>query len=104
LVLAWRTANTSQDSERVFADGESLTSVLKLVVPMIVATVSIIWLGLYLASGLYMGFFARYIGRYRWVWVLACALLVPLAIYIGFEIGFRVTLPKSILYEEGFLF
>ena len=102
LILVWRALSTPQPSEGVFASRESATAVLQLVVPMIVATVSILWLGLYLATGLYMGYFARAIGRYRWVWVIASAVLVPLAVYLGFELGFRVALPKSILYADGF--
>lgn len=102
LILLWRVLSTPQPPEGVFASRDSAVAVLQLVVPMIVATVSISWLGLYLATGLYMGFFARFIGHYRWVWVLASAVLVPLAVYLGFEVGFRVALPKSILYVDGF--
>jgi hypothetical protein len=51
-----------------------------------------------------MGFFARYFGRYRWLWVAVIAVAFPAAAYLAFEMGFRVRLPKSALYELGFLF
>jgi hypothetical protein len=102
LLLIWRTVLTPPSGEVAFAGRESVVALLKLVIPMIVATVSILWLGLYLATALYMGFFARYIGRYRWIWVAAIAVLMPLGIYLVFEQGFRMSLPKSILYVRGF--
>jgi putative tricarboxylic transport membrane protein len=102
LILLWRQAVSSGDSSPVFASREDAASVVKLVVPMVVAAVSILWLGLYVATALYMTFFARYIGRYRWIWVAVLAIGMPLAIYLGFEIGFRVGLPKSVLYGDVF--
>ncbi len=62
------------------------------------------WLGFYLATFTYMGFFAAYIGRYRpWAIALA-AVTVPLAVYLLFEVGFKLVLPKSIFYTSGFPF
>jgi tripartite tricarboxylate transporter TctB family protein len=60
-------------------------------------------LGFYVATGLYMGGFAWWIGRYKIWWVALIAVLFPIVIYLAFEIGFRVTLPKSFLYDLGAL-
>jgi putative tricarboxylic transport membrane protein len=87
----------------VFEGREGIIAVLKLVLPMIVAVFSILWLGFYIVSGLYMGLFARWLGRYNWLWVLALTVGMPAAIYAAFEIGFRVSLPKSFLYGAGVL-
>jgi hypothetical protein len=91
-------------STPVFENRAAALAVAKLVGPMLLATAALTLLGFYIASGLYMGFFARYIGRYRWAWVALIALAFPLATYLAFELGFRVRLPKSSLYELGFLF
>jgi putative tricarboxylic transport membrane protein len=85
-----------------FAQREGMLAVAKLVVPIIVATVGLVWFGFYIVSGLYMGYFARFIGRYAWHTVLLIALAVPTVIYIVFELGFRVRLPKSTFYVLGF--
>jgi len=98
LLLIYRSTATRQSAEGVVASRDGLVAVAKLVVPMVVAAASMLWLGFYLAVGLYMGFFARYIGSYRWPWVGASAISVPLLIYLIFEQGFRMLLPKSILY------
>lgn len=86
-----------------FEGREGVFSVLKLVIPMVVATVAIKWLGFYIVSGLYMGLFARWIGQYNWLWVLLLTVGMPAAIYGAFELGFRVSLPKSFLYDLGVL-
>jgi hypothetical protein len=65
---------------------------------MFVYALSFTWLGFYLATALYMGFFAVYLGRYKWYQSLASAVITPLAIYVMFEIGFKLLLPKSIFY------
>jgi putative tricarboxylic transport membrane protein len=101
-IVLYRAYHSQSVGVGVFADRESVLSVVKLVGPLLLATVALFWLGFYVVSGLYMAFFARYIGRYRWAWVALIALVVPLVIYVSFEYGFRVRLPKSELYELGF--
>lgn len=86
-------------AKRVF-DRRGAAAVLKLAVPMVAYALTLGWLGMYLGTALYLGFFARYIGRYHWVWVVAIAVLCPTALYLVFEQGFRLVLPKSILYGE----
>jgi len=98
-LVVWRAFAAPQPAEGVFKDRTSVTSVLTLIVPMIVAVALIPILGFYLMTALYMGFFAAMIGHYRWYWVIAIAVLFPAAIYLAFEVGFRVGLPKSIFYD-----
>jgi len=98
-LVALRSLTTPQAATGVFKDRQSVTSVLTLAVPMVVAVALIPYLGFYLMTGLYMGFFAAVLGRYKWYWVLAIAVLFPLVIYAIFELGFRVALPKSIFYD-----
>ncbi len=102
-VIAYGALGDRRVTPAAFESRESVVTVLKLVVPMVAATVAITWLGLYLVSGLYMGLFARWIGRYHWLWVVLLAVGMPLAIYATFELGFKVTLPKSFLYALGIL-
>jgi hypothetical protein len=102
LVVVYRWYFAADTAEGVFAKREAWTAPLKIALPMIVAVGLIEWLGFYFVTALYMGFFARFIGRYRWVWVLLIAVAFPTLLYFAFEKGFRVSLPKSILYEQGF--
>jgi hypothetical protein len=118
VVVAYRSLMTPQAAEGVFAGRESVLAVLKLTVPMIAYAVligGVGWqdgditytvipaLGFYVATALYMGGFAWWIGRYR-IWSVALiAVAFPLVIYLAFEVGFRVNLPKSFLYEIGII-
>jgi putative tricarboxylic transport membrane protein len=102
-VVGYRAWRTPTPGTSAFEGRDSVIAVLKLVVPMVVATLAINWLGFYIVSGLYMGLFARWLGGYRWIWVALLAIGMPLAIYMAFEVGFRVLLPKSFLYNLGIL-
>ena len=102
VVVIYRWFGTVDTGEGVFARREAWTAPLKIAVPMILAVAFIQWIGFYFVTGLYMGFFAKFIGRYRWIWVIVIAILFPAIIYLAFEKGFRVFLPKSKLYEQGF--
>ena len=102
--IGYRSWRTPQPGTAAFEDRAALFAALKLIIPMIVATVAIqLGLGFYIVTALYMGLFARWIGRYPWIWVVVIAVLMPAAIYGAFEIGFHVSLPKSFLYDAGLL-
>jgi hypothetical protein len=96
--IAYRAFVTPQPKEGVFASRSSVFAVLNLVIPMLLYAFSFQWLGFYLATGVYMGFFAAYLGRYRIQWIVASAVITPLAIFLIFEVAFRLLLPKSIFY------
>jgi hypothetical protein len=96
--IAYRAFVVPQQKEGVFASRSSVVAVLNLVIPMLLYAFSFQWLGFYLATGMYMGFFAAYLGRYRFHWIVASAVITPLAIFLIFEVAFRLLLPKSIFY------
>ena len=102
LFVIFRSRVVAGDAQGVFAKRESWVAPLKIALPMLIAVGLIEWLGFYVVTALYMGFFARFIGSYRWLWVVVIAIVFPLVIYLAFERGFRVSLPKSIFYEQGF--
>jgi hypothetical protein len=97
-IVALRYFVTPEASQEPFITRASLVAVGKLVLPMLLYAFSFRWLGFYLATGAYMGVFAVYLGRYRWYWSLASAIITPIAIYLMFEVGFKLLLPKSVLY------
>ena len=99
-----RALTRPQPKEGPFETRESLTSVVKLVIPMFAYAFSFQWLGFYIATALYMAFFAWYLGKYMWWGILATGIITPLTVYLLFEVAFRLTLPKSLLYPLGFPF
>lgn len=118
VVVAYRALTTPQGVEGAFEGRKSLFAVLKLAVPMLVYALlisGIKWrttdftytvlpsFGFYLSTALYMGFFAWWLGRYKIWWVALIAVAFPVIIFAVFEFGFRVSLPKSFLYDSGIL-
>ena len=53
------------------------------------------FLGLYVASALYLGFYVRAVGRHKWVTALALAIVLPVVTFVLFERWFLVPLPKG---------
>jgi hypothetical protein len=51
--------------------------------------------GLYVAGALYMGTYMRWIGRYRWLPLVALSVAVPVITFLIFEVWFLVPLPKG---------
>ena len=103
LVVIYRTMVVPQPAVGVFKDRQGVIDVLRLMVPIVVLVVLMDRaLGFYIAGALYLAFFARFIGQYRWIWVAATAILIPLTLFFVFEQGFRVPLPKSIFYGDQF--
>lgn len=96
LAQAWRRGTT-----RAFARREQLIPVLKVIVP--VAAFIVVMdppgppdgLGLYVAAGLYIGGYMRWVGRHRWSAVLMVAVLVPVVTFVVFERWFLVPMPKG---------
>jgi putative tricarboxylic transport membrane protein len=53
------------------------------------------WLGLYVASALYLGGYMRAVGGHRWPAVVLLAIGVPVATFLVFERWFLVPMPKG---------
>jgi len=51
--------------------------------------------GLYVAGGLYLGIYMRWIGRHSWALILLVAIGVPVVTFLVFEVWFLVPLPKG---------
>lgn len=82
-------------AQRSFVNVTALKLILAMLVPTIVYVVLIAWIGFYAASILYIGFFMIWLGKYSWLRSTAVAASVIIAIFVLFEIWFRVPLPKG---------
>jgi putative tricarboxylic transport membrane protein len=82
-------------NDRRFASWESLRPVLKVLWPATVAVGLMQWLGLYVASALYLGFYMRWVGRHSWIAVAALSVGVPVVTFLVFEKWFLVPMPKG---------
>ena len=81
--------------DRPFVTREQLKPVLTTLLPSAGFVVLTQFIGLYVASALFMGFYMRWIGRYGWVPVLLLSVLFPVATFLIFETWFLVPMPKG---------
>ncbi len=78
-----------------FVRREQLKRVVQVLVPSIVFVLAIDSLGIYVAGALFIGFFMWWLGGYPPQTVLPVSALVPLALFLLFEVWFLVPLPKG---------
>jgi len=72
-----------------------LKMVLTVLVPATIYAAAIGWIGIYVASALFIGFFMRWLGKYAWWKVAVVSVGVMVVFYFIFEIWFTVPLPKG---------
>lgn len=92
-----------RDSRPFFEAFEEIVDLLKVGVPAALAILLIPWLGLYITSGLYIGLFAAWYGRFPWYGALTAAILLPIALYVTLRYGFNISMPMSVWYSKGLL-
>lgn len=80
---------------KAFVSRGQLKLILVVLVPTVVYVGVIAWLGIYLASMLYIGCFMLWLGRYSWAISLTVALGISIAFFLTFEVWFKVPLPKG---------
>jgi len=95
LVNLVRAALSQRDRNKPFVLVGQLRMVLAVLIPAIVYVTLMTWIGLYVASILYIGFFMRWLGRYAWWKVAAVSVATMAVFYLIFEIWFKVPLPKG---------
>ena len=81
--------------EKSFVSREQLGPVLKVLWPATAAVALMHFIGLYVASALYMGFYMRWVGRHSWAAVLLVALGTSIGAFLVFEKWFLVPMPKG---------
>jgi hypothetical protein len=90
--LAGKNKNTD-----VFVDAEQLKRVMSVLIPAAVYVLAVNFLGLYVASAIYIALFMVVLGKYSWVKSIVAALAVNVLFFFMFEVWFKVPLFKGSL-------
>jgi putative tricarboxylic transport membrane protein len=72
-----------------------LKMVTLVMVPTVVYVALINWLGIYVASTLYIALFMWWLGKYSWIKYVSVSVGVSVAFFLMFEVWFKVPLPKG---------
>jgi hypothetical protein len=78
-----------------FVSREQLKLILTVLIPTIVYVALIAYLGLYVASTLFIAFFMWWLGKYSWWKTALVSIGVSVAFFLTFELWFSVPLPKG---------
>jgi putative tricarboxylic transport membrane protein len=84
-----------RSSPEVFVTREQLGPVLKVLWPATAMVFLTHFIGLYVASALYIGFYMRWVGRHSWLAVVVLSIGIPVATFLTFEQWFLVPMPKG---------
>jgi len=87
----------------VFVDSVQLKRVLSVLVPATVYVLAITFVGIYVASAIYIALFMIVLGKYSWVKSVIAALAVNTVFFCMFEVWFKVPLFKGALDPLRFL-
>ena len=84
---------------KIFVTGARLRLVLLVLVPTLLYVLAIQFIGIYVASTLFIGGFMRVMGRYPWLRVALVSVGFSAVLFWLFEVQFLVPLPKGPLEE-----
>ncbi len=85
----------SKEKDSVFVEVGQFKLVLSVLVPTAVFVSLVGWLGIYVPSILFVGFFMRWLGKYPWWKVVLVSVGNSVFFFSVFEIWFLVPLPKG---------
>jgi hypothetical protein len=88
---------------RAFVDREQFVRVLSVFLPAIVYVLAIVFVGIYIASAIYIAVFMIVLGKYPAWKAAVIGVLVSVAFFFMFEVWFKVPLYKGTLDPLAFL-
>ncbi len=83
------------ERRRQFVSWPQLRQVFAVLVPALAYVLVVQFLGLYVASALYIALFMIWLGHYSWLRSVVIALVVSVSLFAMFEIWFKVPLYKG---------
>lgn len=86
-----------------FVTRDELKRVLQVLLPAAVYVLAIQFLGMYVASAIYIALFMVYLGRYSWLKSVVVAVAINVAFFLMFEVWFKVPLYKGTFAPLAFL-
>lgn len=90
-------------STEVFVDREQLKRILSVLLPAVVFVLAIQFIGVYVASAIYIAAFMIILGKFSWIKSILLGLIVNTVFFLMFEVWFKVPLFKGSLEPLRFL-
>ena len=90
-----RALRSDRTTARTFVTKPAFRRVLAVLLPLVAYVVVLNFIGIYVASALYIALFMWYFGQYSPAHGLIIGLAIALALFLMFEVWFLVPLPKG---------
>jgi hypothetical protein len=87
----------------IFVDSEQLRRVLMVLLPALVYVLAVQFVGIYVASAVYIAAFMIVLGKFHAGKSIATALVISVLLFLLFEVWFKVPLAKGSLDPLAFL-
>jgi len=84
-----------KEKDKTFVEVGQLKLVLAVLVPSALYVGLIGWLGIYVASAVFIAFFMRWLGKYPWWKTAAVSVGNSVVFFLIFEVWFKIPLPKG---------
>ncbi|MEP7031259.1 MAG: tripartite tricarboxylate transporter TctB family protein [Pseudolabrys sp.] len=78
-----------------FIAGSELRMMLSVLIPMSIFVVLSIYIGIYISTFMFICFFMMWLGKYPLFKTVPIAIVVPIVMFVVFEMWFLVPLPKG---------
>ena len=95
LGIFWQAVFSKARDTRAFVDREQAGRVMSVLVPAAVYVLVAMFLGLYVASAIYIALFMVVLGKFSWIKSVIAALSVVVLFFFMFEVWFKVPLFKG---------
>ena len=83
------------EKDKTFVQVGQLKLVLAVLVPTAIYAALIGWIGIYVASVVFIAFFMHWLGKYPWWTVAAVSIGNSVVFFLVFEVWFKIPLPKG---------
>lgn len=103
LGILFQTLGAKKKNTAVFVDGVQFRRVLSVLIPAAAYVLAVQFIGLYVASAIYIALFMMILGKFSWIKSVIAALAVNTLFFLMFEVWFKVPLFKGEYNMLGFL-
>jgi putative tricarboxylic transport membrane protein len=95
MVILLRTLFGKRRNHELFVSWDRFKMVLAVLLPTVLYVLAIQFIGIYIASAVFIGGFMRAIGRFEWPKVMVISIVTSIVLFWMFEIQFMTPLPKG---------
>ncbi len=103
LGILFQALGAKKKNTAVFVDGVQFRRVLSVLIPAAAYVLAVQFIGLYVASAIYIALFMMILGKFSWIKSVIAALAVNTLFFLMFEVWFKVPLFKGEYNMLGFL-